>query len=146
VTAGEGGFEFVDDVTSDVTFVARGETLSSVFAAAAAALLAATVDNPEDVRDRTRRRVELEEPDLELLMLRWLSELVYLRDARELLLRAERVEVALDGGAHLAAELAGETLDPARHRAAGEVKAATAHGLEVARTATGWMARVTLDV
>jgi SHS2 domain-containing protein len=94
-----------------------------------------------------RRRLELAEPDLELLLLRFLNELVYLRDAEGLLLRPRELRVERGAGeARLAAELAGECLDPARHRLAAEVKAATAHGLSLAREGGGWRASVTLDV
>ena len=141
------GYEFVDAVTSDLAFVARGATLGAVFAAAGRALLSATLDNPEDVGGSVERRVALEEPDLELLLLRFLNELVYLRDAEELLLYPHRVEVvSRDGSAGLEADLRGERVEPGRHCLASEVKAATAHGLRVTRTPAGWEATVTLDV
>ncbi len=140
-------FEFVEDVTSDLSFVARGETLPAVFSAAAAALLDATMEEPETLGEAERRQLELVEPDLELLLLRFLNELVYLRDAEALLLRprALRVEEA-PGSAWLTAELAGERIDPTRHRLAADVKAATAHGLALARAEGGYRATVTLDV
>jgi SHS2 domain-containing protein len=139
-------FEFVDAVTSDLSFVARGATLDDAFAAAAQALLAATLEDPAAVEEREVRRLELAEPDLELLLLRFLNELVYLRDAELLVLRPRRLRVSLDAGARLEAELAGERIAAGRHRLASDVKAATAHGLSVAKTARGWEARVTLDV
>jgi SHS2 domain-containing protein len=143
-------FEFVDRVTSDLSFVARGPTLDAVFAAAARALLAATVEDPESVAPRVRRELLLEEPDLELLLLRFLNELVYLRDAEQLLLLPRHVHVSGNDVAHLAAELVGEVIDAERHRLDTEVKAATAHGLRIARASTGedgnWEASVTLDV
>jgi SHS2 domain-containing protein len=139
-------FEFVDAVTSDLAFVARGATLDAVFAAAAQALLAASVEDPARVEERESRSIELAEPDLELLLLRFLNELVYLKDAELLLLRPRTLHVSLDGGARLAANLAGERISPERHHLASDVKAATAHGLSVARAAEGWEARVTLDV
>jgi SHS2 domain-containing protein len=139
-------FEFVDRVTSDLSFVARGASLEQLFAAAADALLAATVENPAGVADRERRDVCLEEPDLELLLLRFLNELVYLRDAEQLLLRARRVRVTLNDLARLEAELVGEAIDPVRHRMDTEVKAATAHGLRIAGEDGEWEASVTLDV
>lgn len=140
-------YEFVDDVTSDVSFVARGETLPAVFTAAAAALLATTVENPEALGESEERRLELAEPDLELLLLVFLNELVYLRDAQGLLLRVRHLEVAEEAGqARLIAELVGETLDPARQKLVGDVKAATAHGLRLARRDGGFQATVTLDV
>jgi SHS2 domain-containing protein len=139
-------FEFIEGATSDVAFEARGETLADLFAAAAEALLAATLANPEAVEARHSARVSLAEPDLELLLLRFLNELVFLRDARGLLLRARRLAVEQDGEARLEGELAGEPIDRARHRLEGDVKAATAHGLAVVHEAGGWRATVTLDV
>lgn len=139
-------FEFIEGATSDITFEARGETLPALFAAAAEALLAATLANPEDVGERRHEAVSLVEPDLELLLLRFLNELVFLRDARGLLLRARRLAIEQDGEARLDGELAGEPIDRERHRLESDVKAATAHGLAVVQEAGGWRATVTLDV
>jgi SHS2 domain-containing protein len=139
-------FEFLDAVTSDLAFVARGATPGEAFAGAAQALLAATVEDPERVAAHELRRLELVEPDLDLLLLRFLNELVYLRDAELLLLHPRDVRVSVDSQARLEAELAGERIDARRHRLAADVKAATAHGLWVVRTADGWEARATLDV
>ena len=140
------GFEFLDSVTSDLSFVARGATLEEAFAAAAEALLAATLENPEVLRQGLRRPLALEEPDLELLLLRFLNELVYLRDAEHLLLRPERLRVEPGEPARLEGELAGERIDPGRHRLAGEVKAATAHRLRIGPRDGGFELEVTLDV
>ena len=145
--SGAAPFEFLEDVTSDLCFVARGDTLPAVFAAAAAALLDATVEEPKALREVELRRLELAEPDLELLLLRFLNELIYLRDAQGLLLRPRELRVELAAGeARLAAELVGERLDPRRHRLAADVKAATAHGLSLVRENGGFRATVTLDV
>ena len=141
-----GAFQFVEGATSDIAFEARGESLPALFDAAADALLAATLANPEAVEDRRRQPLSLREPDLELLLLRFLNELVFLRDARGLLLRVRRVEIAHDGEARLEGELAGEPIERGRHRLEGDVKAATAHGLSVVRDGEGWRATVTLDV
>jgi SHS2 domain-containing protein len=139
-------YEFVEGATSDLAFVARGETPDQVFGAAAEALLAATVEEPEAVERREERQLALEEPDLDLLLLRFLNELVYLRDAEGLLLHAHRVGIASDEVARLVARLEGERFDPRRHVLVTEVKAATAHGLRVEHVPGGWQASVTLDV
>ena len=75
-----------------------------------------------------------------------MNELVYLRDAEELLLHPERVEIDLGESVRLRAELSGERIERARHALLSEVKAATVHGLRVAKTAEGWTAAATLDV
>lgn len=139
-------YEFVEGATSDLCFVARGETLEEAFAAAAEALLAATLDEPATVEDRERRRVALDEPDLELLLLRFLNELVYLRDAEQLLLRVGRLRIQTNDSARLDAELRGEPVCRERHALATEVKAATAHALRVRATEDGWEVSITLDV
>jgi len=105
------------------------------------------VENPGAVEARLERQVELEETDLELLLLRFLNELVYLLDARGLLLRVRDATLRREGAAtRLSAALAGEAIDRERHVLACDVKAATAHGLSVRRTDGSWEARVTLDV
>lgn len=141
-------FEFVDRVTSDLCFVARGASLDAVFAAAAEAFLAATLEDPEGVGSEEERIVALEEPALDLLLLRFLNELVYLRDAEGLLLRPRHLRVSEGRGAQLRARLIGEKICPGRHRLEVEVKAATAHGLRLGRAegGGGWEAAVTLDV
>jgi SHS2 domain-containing protein len=141
-------FEFTDAVTSDVSFVAHGHSLEAVFAAACEALLASTLENPRSIEPRVERHVALVEPDLALLLLCFLNELIFLRDAEELLLRPRKLTVSTSekDGARLEAELAGESIDRSRHQLVGEVKAATAHALKVEPIERGWRATVTLDV
>jgi SHS2 domain-containing protein len=139
-------FEFIEGATGDLTFLAQGPTVEAAFVAAGEAFLAATVVEPETVERCERRSIVLDEPDLELLLMRFLNELVYLRDAEEILLHPENLEILSDHSVHLRAELAGERIDRARHTLASEVKAATAHGLRVVKTADGWDATATLDV
>jgi SHS2 domain-containing protein len=141
-----GRFEFVEGATSDVSFVAYGDTLEALFCAAAEALLSATLANPADVAPREGERVRLREPDLELLLLSFLNELVFFRDARGLLLHAGPLRIEHDGAGQLEGELRGERIDHARHRLEADVKAVTAHRLSVAREGAGWRASVTLDV
>lgn len=139
-------YRFVEGATSDLAFEAWGASLGEVFRAAAEALLAATVERPDAVRPALARAIRLKDSDRELLLLRFLNELIYLRDAQGLVLRPIRIECRDGSEIELEAELAGEPLDPARHGLACDVKAATAHGLEVCRAEAGWRASVTLDV
>lgn len=144
--SGGGSFRFVDAVTSDLSFIARGRSLEDLFSAAAEALVAATVENPDAVEARTARTLQLADTELDLLLMRFLNELIFLRDAEGLVLRPRALRFERNGAHRLEAELVGEGLDPTRHRLADDVKAATAHGLRVAQTDEGWEASVTLDV
>ena len=139
-------FEFIEGATSDLTFVALGPTVEAAFVAAGQALLAATIEEPETVERRERRSITLEEPDLELLLIRFLNELIYLRDAEELLLHSDQIEIVWGDSLELRAELSGERIDRTRHALASDVKAATAHSLRVGKTTDGWTATATLDV
>jgi SHS2 domain-containing protein len=140
-------FHFVEGATSDLCFTASGDSLSEAFAAAAEALVAATVERPEAVAPSLTRELRLVDTDRELLLLRFLNELIYLRDAEGLVLRPARIACREEeSGIELGAELAGEKLDPERHGRASDVKAATAHGLSLVRMGNGWRACVTLDV
>jgi protein archease len=139
-------FAFVEGPSGDIAFTAQGPTLEALFAAAAEALLAASVADPAQVEARMRTPLRLAEPDLELLLLRFLNELVFLRDARGLLLRAAGLRIERNGEARLEGEGVGEPIDRARHRLEADVKAATAHGLCIERTGAGYRAFVTLDV
>jgi len=139
-------FCFVEGATSDLCFMASGDSPGEVFFAAAEALCAATVERPETVAPAVVREIRMTDTDLELLLLRFLNELIFLRDAEGLMLRPQRVACHRDGETRLEATVAGEPLDRARHEIAGEVKAATAHGLSFTQTPQGWQASVTLDV
>jgi SHS2 domain-containing protein len=142
----EPGFAFVEGAPGDLTFVARGPTVEDALKLAADALLAASLEAPGALEAREVRRLQLEEADADLLLLCFLNELIYLRDAESLLLRAVALQLTRDGGLRLDARLEGERIDRSRHVLLADVKAATAHGLALRETPAGWEARATLDV
>ena len=139
-------YEFLDDgVTSDVTFHAWGRSLEELFSAAADATLNVMVRSVESVRPLETRSVSVEADALDLLLMRFLDELVYRKDVEELLLRAKELHVDTERN-RVQTVLTGERIDPKRHELVADVKAVTLHDLRVERSATGWDAHVTLDV
>jgi SHS2 domain-containing protein len=140
-------YEYIDDVTSDVTFRASGRDLDELFTAAADATTNCMVAGLDSVRPTSTLPVSLEADALDLLLMRFLDEIVFHKDAKRLLLRAHAVHVAASAGRpRLSATLRGETIDPARHALEADVKGVTLQGLRVTRASTGWEAQVTLDV
>ncbi len=141
-------FRFVDEITTaDVAFEAWGESLEELFIAAAAALLRTMSAAPEQVmrRQELTFRLEHEEPDLLLLL--FLQELIFYKDARKLLLHAERVEIVEREGLFcLDALVSGEQLDADRHCLLVDVKAVTLHRLRLQFEDGRWQAVVVLDV
>jgi len=143
-------WEYIEDgVTSDVTFRAWGQDLDELFSAAAEATASAMVEDAATTVAALRTvPVRAEASGLDLLLLRFLEELIFEKDARGLILRAREVRVDGDDaqGWTLQATLVGEPIDPARHALAGDVKAVTLYGLRVERDGAVWRAQVTLDV
>ena len=141
-------YEYLEEsVTSDVTFRAWGHDLNELFMAAADATTNVMVQPLDAVRPLRAIPVSVTADALDLLLLRFLEELIYRKDVEGLLLRAADVHVEHGAsGAHATAELRGEPLDPARHDLRADVKAVTLYGLRVEPTPAGWEAEVTLDV
>jgi len=147
-TAAPRRYRFREDVAiADVAFDAWGASLEELFVAAADATANTMAADLEAIGERERRHIRLEEQEADLLLFRFLGELVYLKDAEGLLLRVPSVRIERrDGAFVLEAEARGETIDPLRHRLQADVKAVTLHLLRVERTARGWEATVVLDV
>ena len=97
--------------------------------------------------DRFRRPRHVAAPDLDLLMVDFLSELLYRFDTRGWLTRDAQVEVReRDGGWELQGTLVGERHDAKRHPIKILIKAVTYHGLQIAQRDGVWNARVVLDI
>ena len=141
-------YEYLDDaVTSDITFRARGRDLNDLFRAAADATTNTMVASLDTIEPEVSRTVSVDADALDLLLMRFLDELVYYKDAEGLLLRAAEVRVQHINHIHRATgELRGEPLNPDTHDLVADVKAVTLYGLQVKRTMAGWEAQITLDV
>lgn len=141
-------FRFLEEIaTADVAFEAWGETREELFMASAAALLRTMVDAPERVLRRQELILRLEHEELDLLLLSFLQELIFYKDARRLLLHAERVRIEeREEGFFLEAMVSGEQIDAGRHRLLVDVKAVTLHRLQVAFVENLWKGVVVLDV
>lgn len=141
-------FRFRDDIaTADVAFEAWGEDREALFRACAEALLATMVGRPEAISPMVEVSVDLSDSDLELLLFAFLSELIFYKDARRLVLQAARLTLHdAPGHVRLTATLAGEPLDVTRHRPLVDVKAVTLHRFAVRRDRDRWHATVVLDI
>jgi SHS2 domain-containing protein len=141
-------YKFLDDIaTADVAFEAWGATREELFAASASALLRTMAHDPEAVERREEIEVTVEDGELDMLLFSFLQELVFLKDARQLLLHPEMVRIAeKDGRFRLESVLLGERIDRQRHPLVVDVKAVTLHRLRVAFEAGIWRCVVVLDV
>ncbi|HXG41636.1 MAG TPA: archease [Dehalococcoidia bacterium] len=129
--------------TADVRVVARGRTLEELFANAALAMshLVADLDG---VAERERQELSAEGQDWESLLVRWLNELLYWLDAKNMLFR--RFQVDELAPYRLRAVAWGERLDPTRHQLHMGIKGITRHLLQVRHQDGWWQAQVVFDI
>jgi SHS2 domain-containing protein len=129
--------------TADVGVQAWGDSEAAVFEQAARGMFSLICD-PGTVGRQETVDVTVEAPDHELLLVAWLNELLYLFEARRLLLA--EFEILELGATTLRARASGEALNDRRHALCGGVKAATYHHLWLGQRRGRWEAHVILDV
>jgi SHS2 domain-containing protein len=113
--------------TADVGVKAYGKTLSEAFTHAAEGMFDIITDESA-IRPIGEYTIKLEAPDLEQLLVDWLSQLLFLNGAYNLVFG--RFEVTLTGTS-LSAHVFGEKYDTKKHRMGVEIKAVTYHMLQV---------------
>ncbi len=141
-------YRFLEDVaTADIAFEASGQTVEEVFTASADATLNVMIEDLETVEPREERGISLADTSLEMLLFNFLQEIIFYKDAEQLLLRITecRIEEA-DGAFRATASGRGERLDPRRHEQRVDVKAVTLHLFRLERTESEWRAHVILDI
>jgi SHS2 domain-containing protein len=144
------------DHTADGKFRAFGATLEEAFANAALATASLMVDW-EKVARRVEHPVRVEAGDLEQLLNKFLSEMLYLFDAKRFVLgAAEDIRIKIppkegagaDGPIRLSARFVGDDR-PERYEFHGDVKAVTYSEMKIEACACGpspWMVQVVVDL
>jgi len=124
----ERGWELIEH-TADLGLHAWGPTIEDVFAEAAVGLVAVMGTGSGDDASED---VSLEAPDRDALFVDWLSEVLYLFEARRLVPAAARVDITRDPWT-LRARLEGTRAETFSQTGPG-VKAVTYHALDVSDT------------
>lgn len=142
-------YRFLEDIAiADVAFEAWGSSLEEMFVAAASATMRVMVEDLETIDRREQRTLHLEAEAVDLLLFQFLQELIFFKDAEQLLLPADSVAVQQRGEDdwELTAVVCGEVIDPKRHELLVDVKAVTLHRFQVEALESGWKASVILDI
>ena len=137
----QGSFHFTDH-TADVGIRVTSATLGGLFELAALALTE-LITSVDAVMQTVERQIRLQEDDLEVLLVSWLQELVYLLDTEGLIFGRFKVNLKDSG---LEATAWGESFNREVHSAKTEIKAVTYHQIEVIETDRGWEAQVVVDL
>jgi protein archease len=122
-------YELVDH-TADVGVKAYGKTLAEAFEHAAQGMFDIITDESK-IEPMGQYNIELDAPDLEQLLVDWLSQLLFLNGAENLVFGTFQVMLT---GNHLSASVYGEKYDTKKHRMGVEIKAVTYHMLQVQGT------------
>jgi SHS2 domain-containing protein len=134
--------EFFDH-TADIGIRGRGATLAELYASMAQGLVELIAED-SPLQPVEARPIDLSAPDAEVLLLRWLKELLFwFSTDRFLPVRYEWTEAT---STRLRARVWGDVFDPAQHTQGREVKAITRHALAVRHDAQGWTGEVIVDI
>jgi SHS2 domain-containing protein len=129
------------DHTADLAIEVWGEDFPSLLAHAAEAMFALQ-GLPRAADQAVRRRVELDAPDGETLLVDWLNELLYLSETHDELYTAFEVAEASGTGVALRATVFGQKGHPTKRK----IKAATFHDLRILEDSGELRTRIVFDV
>ena len=133
------------DHTADVLFEAYGKDLDELFINAALALQEIQVE-PKTVSGKKKKTFSLENTSVDMLLFDFLQELVFLKDAEELLFSKFTVKIKQTKATYqLSAVCWGEKISLKKHTLNVDAKAITLHQFEV-KKAKNWKARIIVDI
>lgn len=128
---------------ADIGIRGIAETVEQAFENAAYAMTAVMID-PKNIPTQNNIAVIAHAPDIELLLVDWLSSIIYQTDTRKMLFSSFKVRI--DGG-RLNAEISGAPISKCSATPAVEVKGVTYAELAVEQNQNGlWIAQCVLDV
>ena len=135
-------FEIIDH-TADIGIVVHGTDIKQVFANAALGLfnLMADLDN---LKENTRREIKLSAEDVEVLLIEWLNELIYISEVEHIIFK--RFEIDELSNTNLKATCFGEKIKPGQHRLKREIKAATYHMLRINKENGSYKVQIIFDI
>lgn len=130
---------------ADLAFEAFGNDLNELFENAAMAMLSAQADL-KTVDARILKEVDLENADIVQLLFDFLNEIIFYKDAEQLIFKTVKANIVRNKAYKLHAEFKGEIIDTAKHKLGNDLKAVTMHLFKVEKTKTGWKCTVVVDI
>jgi SHS2 domain-containing protein len=135
-------FEVIDH-TADIGIVAHGADIKQVFANAALGLFNLMADL-EDFKEDFQRAIELSAEDVEVLLVEWLNELIYIFDVEHIIFK--RFEIEELTSTQIRASCFGQKIKPEQHKLKREIKAATYHMLRISKEDGSYKVQVIFDI
>lgn len=141
-------YKFLSDIaTADIAFEAFGKNLNELFESAALAVQE-TMLEIKSIDGKEEKSLELEAESIEELLFTFLEELVFLKDAEQLVFNRINCSIEKkDGEFKLRAKLFGDKLNFKKHELKDDVKAITKHLFKITKlTDKSFKCLVVLDV
>ena len=126
--------------TADILIRVHAGSLEELFSESAAAMMTVMYGNPENGNER--REIAVSSSDISLLLVDFLSELLFVSESERLVFSECRVTLA---GSTLLAVLTGERFDPGRHGGT-EVKGISYSGVAIEQQPSGYQVDILFDV
>src|SRR3989338_1111310 len=143
---GNMSYKFIGDVAyADEAFEADGTTLEKLFESCAQAVTKTMVNNPEAIKEKEERHIELEADELENLLYKFLDEVIFYKDADMLIFHSFDIKID-ETKSRLTAVFKGEEIDTNKHNMVVDVKAVSYHKFKLEKVKNMWKAFVVLDV
>jgi SHS2 domain-containing protein len=141
-------YRYLDHIAiADAAFEATGNTTEELFIAAADATLGIMIEDASSLPQYEDFSFRIEADNLEMLLFDFLQELIFVKDARGLLLKVNRVHIETAPELHkLTAKAWAVPLGHVRQRLLRDVKAVTFHRFLVRQDGSRWTATVVLDI
>ena len=133
------------NTTSDIGLIVTGKDLPQLLADAAIGLIA-VIAEPSELVEKDEFEIDLAEDTIEDLYFSWLSEIIYLKDARNFLVCRCEIEVDVSEPFRVTGKVIGDIIDKTRHTLKVDVKAVTYYKLRVEKINDNWEAEVVLDL
>jgi SHS2 domain-containing protein len=135
-------FEIIDH-TADIGIVAYGSDIKEVFSNAALGLFNLMADLT-DLDENIKREVGMSAEDIEVLLVEWLNELIYISEVDHIIFK--RFEISELSNNSIKATCFGQKLKSGQHRLKREIKAATYHMLKIDKENNRYKVQIIFDI
>src|SRR3989344_7054808 len=136
-------FKYLENVAiADIAFEAYGKTLNEVFENSAYAFFDMTC-NPKTIKQKIKKIIKLKDKDEKNLLYNFLSELIFLKDSKQLIFSKVKV---LINKKNLKATLYGDKINYEKQELRNDIKAITMHMFNLEKNKNNYKSRVVVDI
>ncbi len=139
-------YKFLENVAlADIAYEAYGKNLEEVFENAATAIFELSAEL-KTVDAKTKLDIILENEKLDNLLYDFLSEILFLKDAKYMVFKKVKVTIKEDTINKLHAILEGDSIDSEKQHLENDIKAVTMHMFELKKERNGYKATIVVDI